>query len=49
VLYAASANRVLHDADLQTRLQERGAARYRAAFSPSRLKQRFLTLTGLAR
>jgi len=49
MLYAASANRVLHDADLQTQLQERGAARYRAEFSPAHLKERFLALMGLAR
>jgi glycosyltransferase involved in cell wall biosynthesis len=49
MLYAASANRVLHDANLQTQLQERGAARYRAAFSPAHLKERFLALIGVAR
>ena len=49
MLYAASANRVLHDADLQWRLQERGAGRYRAEFAPAYLRKRFIELVGLAR
>ena len=31
------------------RLQERGAARYRAEFAPARLQERFVALLGLAR
>ena len=49
LLFAASANRVLHDRELQWRLQERGAARYRAEFAPARLQERFVALLGLAR
>jgi glycosyltransferase involved in cell wall biosynthesis len=49
LLYAASAARVLHDAALQRRLEERGAERYRALYTPASLQRQFLALTGAAR
>ena len=49
VLYAASAARLMHDAALRTRLEERGAERYRTDYAPAHLDERFLALTGVAR
>ena len=49
VLYAASAARVMHDAALRTQLEENGAERYRARYSPAHLRDQFLALTGVSR